>query len=286
MERSTEDPAAELVAGLAVQGAALLADGRPDEAAEVLRQAVAGGDPSALDLLVRAYFDTGSWRAVVDLLEPHVEQGDLRFAGRMGVALVQLGDRERAETVLRLAVGSGDVPAANDLAILLRDEGRLVEAVHVLLDAAAAGDQLAAANLVAMHLEAGDVAAAAATAERYATERRPDTILALADVRVQQGRYADADALYRRAGELGALRAHTVYGQFLAVSGEPAAAERELREAERVAEPGWAFALGRFLLDEGRADEARPYLQIAVGEGDEQALEALAELDGVDADEY
>src|SRR5688500_18057163 len=122
MDQSPEDPAAELVADLAVQGAALLADGRPDEAAEVLRQAVAGGAPSALDLLVRAYFDSGSWRPAVDLLEPHVEQGDLRFAGRMGVALVQLGDRERAETVLRLAVGSGDVPAANDLAILLRDE--------------------------------------------------------------------------------------------------------------------------------------------------------------------
>jgi tetratricopeptide (TPR) repeat protein len=221
------------------------------------------------------------------VLEPHVGQGDRRFAGRLGVALVQLGERERAERVLRLAVESGDVPAANDLAILLRDEGRLVEAVHLLVDAAAAGDQLAAANLVALHLEAGDVSAAAAAAEQYATERRPDTILALADVRVQQGRYADADALYRRAGELGALRAHTAYGQFLLVArGDVAAAEREFREAARIAEPGWAFALGRFLLDEGRVDEARPYLQIAVDEGDEQALVVLAELDGVEADEY
>jgi tetratricopeptide (TPR) repeat protein len=278
MDRSPED--------LAVQGAALLADGRPEEAAEVLRRAVAGGEPSALDLLVRAYFDSGSWRSVVDVLEPHVEQGDPRFAGRLGVALVQLGERERAEAALRLAVESGDAPAANDLAILLRDEGRLVEAVHLLVDAAAAGDQLAAANLVELQLEAGDLPVAAAAAEQYATERRPDTILALADVRVQQGRYADADALYRRAGELGALRAHTVYGQFLATSGDPAAAEREFREAERIAEPGWAFAFGRFLLDEGRFEEARPYLQIAVDEGDQAALEALAEVDGVDVDEY
>jgi len=158
--------------------------------------------------------------------------------------------------------------------------------VHLLVDAAAAGDQLAAANLVELQLEAGDLPAAAAAAEQYATERQPDTILALADVRVQQGRFADADALYRRAGELGALRARTAYGQFLATSGDPAAAEQEFREAERIAEPGWAFALGRFLLDEGRVDEARPYLQIAADEGDDQALEALAELDGVDADEY
>ena len=272
---------------LAVQGAALLADGRPLEAAEVLRQAVAGGDPSALDLLVRAYFDSGSWRAVVDWLEPHVEQGQVRFAGRLGVALVQLGERERAESMLRLAVESGDVPAANDLAILLRDEGRLREALNLLVDAAAAGDQLAAANLVELQLEAGDLEGAAAAAEQYATERLPDTILALADVRAQQGRHDDADRLYRRAGELGALRAHTTYGQFLiGARADPVAAEREFREAERLAEPGWAFALGRFLLDEGRVDEARPYLQIAVDEGDQAALEALAELDGVEADEY
>jgi hypothetical protein len=139
---------------------------------------------------------------------------------------------------------------------------------------------------VELHLEAGDLPGAAAAAERYASERRPDTILALADVRAQQGRHADADSLYRRAGELGALRAHTAYGQFLAVNGDPQAAEREFREAERIAEPGWAFALGRFLVDEGRVDESRPYLQIAVDEGDVHALEVLAELDGVEADEY
>ena len=279
MDSSPED--------LAVEGAALLADGRPREAAEVLRRAVAGGDPSAFDLLVRAYFDSGSWRAAVELLEPHVEQGDLRCAGRMGVALVQLGERERAEAVLRLAVGSGDVPAANDLAILLRDERRLGEAVRVLVDAAAAGDQLAAANLVALQLEAGDLPAAVEASERYASERRPDTILALADVRAQQGRYADADALYQRAARLRALRAHTSYGQFLHARGDVAAAERELWEAERVGEPGAAFAYGRFLLDEGRGEEARPHLQAAAAaEGDEAALAALAELDGVDADEY
>jgi tetratricopeptide (TPR) repeat protein len=272
---------------LAVQGAALLAQGRPLEAVEVLRQAVAGGEPSAPDLLVRAYFDSGSWRAVADWLGPAVEQGHVRFAGRLGVALVQLGERERAESVLRLAIEAGEIPAANDLAILLRDEGRLREALHLLTEAAAAGDQLAAANLVELQLEAGDLPAAAAAAEQYATERQPDTILALADVRAQQGRHADADELYRRAGELGALQAHSAYGQFLiGVRGDPEAAEREFREAVRLAEPGSAFVLGRFLLDLGRGEQARPYLQIAIDEGDQAALEALAELDGVDLDEY
>lgn len=272
---------------LAVHGAALLAQGRPFEAVEVLRQAVAGGDTSAPDLLVRAYFDSGNWRAAADWLGVLVEQGHVRFAGRLGVALVQLGERERAESVLRLAVESGETTAANDLAILLSDEGRLREALNVLVEAAAAGDQLAAANLVELQLEAGDLPAAAAAAEQYATERRPDTVLALADVRAQQGRHDDAEQLYRRAGELRALRAHTAYAQFLVgVRGDAAAAEEEFREAERLGEPGWALAFGRFLLDEGRVAEARRCLQVAVDEGDQDALAALAELDGVDLDEY
>jgi tetratricopeptide repeat protein len=272
---------------LAVQGAALIVEGRALDAVEVLRRAVAGGEPSAPDLLVRAYFESGSWRAVVDWLGPLVAEGQVRFAGRLGVALVQLGERERAEAALRLAVKSGETPAANDLAILLRDEGRLREALQLLVDAAAAGDQLAAANLVELQLEAGDVAGAATAAETYANERTPNTLVALADVRVEQGRHDDADALYRRAGELGALRAHTAYAQFLlAARADPAGAERELREAERRAEPGWAFALGEFLIDEGRIEEARYCLQVAVDEGDAAAVDALAELDGVDPDEY
>jgi tetratricopeptide (TPR) repeat protein len=268
---------------LSAEGAALLGAGQALDAVHVLRRAVAAGEPSAPDLLVRAYLDSGSWRAVDEWLTPLVAQGHVRFAGRLGVALVELGDHERAEEMLRLAVENGEVAAANDLAILLRDEGRLGEAVQLLAYAAGAGDPQAAANIVALHLEAGDLASAAAAAEQNADEQRPDTIVALADVRAQQGRLEDAEGYYRWAAELGGLRAHTAYGQFLlAVRGDPARAEVEFRAAERHAEPGWAYTLGRFLLDEGRGDEARYYLQIAVDGGDAAASAAMAELDGED----
>jgi tetratricopeptide (TPR) repeat protein len=268
---------------LCTQGVALLDSGHALDAVEVLRQAVAAGEPSAPDLLVRAYLDSGSWHAAVEWLTPLVQQGHVRFAGRLGVALAELGDRERAEDTLRLAVESGELAAANDLAILLRDQGRLREAVQLLIQVAEAGDGQAAANVVELHLEAGDLQSAIAAAERYADENRPDTVVALADVRALQGRTDEAEGFYRRAGELGALRAHTAYGQFLAVArGDIEGAEREFREAERHAEPGWAYTLGRFLLDEGRPEEARPYLQVAVDSGDTAALEALIELDGED----
>ncbi len=267
---------------LSAEGAAQLDAGHPLDAVDVLRRAVAAGEPSAADLLARAYLDSGSWHAAADWLTVVVEQGHVRFAGRLGVALAELGERSRAESMLRLAVESGELVAANDLAILLRDEGRLAEAVQLLGYAAESGDELAAANVVELHLEAGNLSAAAAAAERYAAQSRPDTLVALADVRAMEGRADEAESWYRRAGELGALRAHTAYGQFLAGRGDTAGAERELREAERHAEPGWAYVLGRFLLDEGRLDEARRYLQISVDSGDSSARQALAELDGGD----
>lgn len=268
---------------LSVEGSALLDAGHPLDAVDVLRRAVASGEPSAADLLARAYLDSGSWHAAAEWLGPLVEQGHVRFAGRLGVALVEIGDRERAEEALRRAVESGELAAANDLAILLRDGDRFGEAVQVLVRAAEAGDRQAGANLVSLHIEASDLRAAIDAAERYADESRPDTIGALAEVRALQDRPDEAEALYRRADALGALRAHTAYGQFLlAVRGDAAAAEREFREAQRHAEPGWAFTLGRFLLDDGRGEEARPYLQHALDSGDRAAADALVELDGFD----
>lgn len=266
-----------------VEGAALLEAGFPLEAVELLRQGVATGEPSAPDLLVRGYLDSGSWSAAVDWLVPLVEQGNVRFAGRLGVALAELGDAERAEWALRLAVENGELAAANDLAILLRDGGRLGEAVQVLIRAADEGDAQAPANLVALHLEAEDLGSALSAAELYRSEDRPDTLVALAEVRALQQQDDEAEALYRRAAQLGALRAHTAYGQFLlAVRGDVGGAEREFRDAGRRAEPGWAYTLGRFLYDDDRPEEAREYLQAATDAGDREAAETLAELDGED----
>ena len=119
--------------------------------------------------------------------------------------------------------------------------------------------------------------------ENHADEVRPDTLVALADVRAAAGRVDEAEGLYRRAGVLGALRAHSAYGGFLlAARGDAAAAERELREAGRHDEPGWEFALGRFLVDDGRAAEARPYVARAATLGDDDAVTLLAEIDGED----
>lgn len=264
------------------RGADLLAEGRADEAVEVLRHAVAAGADGAVDLLVRAYVVTRAWHACASWLGPLVEQGQLRHAGALGAALVQLGDEDRAEDALRRAVRAGDLAAASELGILLRDQGRLGEARQVL-DRAAADDGQAAANLVWVLIESGDLTAAADAAERLADPARPDTLIALADVRAEQARDDDAEGLYRQARDLHAERVHTAYGGFLLTArGDVAGAEREFRAAAQRREAGWAATMGRFLFDDDRGEEARPYLERAAAESDREAARLLAELDGED----
>ncbi len=92
-----------------------------------------------------------------------------------------------------------------------------------------------------------------------------------------------AEALRRRTAALGALRAHGAHAGFLlAVRGDAAAAGREPREAARHDGPGWQLALGRLLVDDGRAAQARPYVAAAAALGDDEAVTLLAEIDGED----
>jgi tetratricopeptide (TPR) repeat protein len=271
---------------LSAEGAALIDVGRAVDAVEVLLQAAAAGEPSAGDLLVRAYLDNGAWRQAADWMIPQIEQGEVRFAGRLGVALAALGDHDGAEEAFRAAIAAGEVGASNDLAILLRDQDRLGEGVQVLTRAAELGDAQAGANLVELYLEAGDTLAAIEVAEAFADESRPDTVVALADVRAAQGLVDEAEAYYRRAGELGGLRAHTAYGQFLlTVRGDVVGAEAEFREAQRHSEPDWAATMGAFLVETDRPQEARWYLRHAADGGDEDAARILIELDGGDPTE-
>jgi tetratricopeptide (TPR) repeat protein len=267
---------------LCATGVALLEAGRFDEAVDVLRHAVATAEPGADDLLARAYLDGGDWSSAAEHLNRLVAQGQVQFAGRLGIALAEIGDADRAEAAFRLALRNGELGATNDLAILLARKGRVAEADLLLRRAADAGDSQAAANLVELLHESGDLQGAIRVAERYADESRPDTVVALADVRAAAGRADEAEELYRRAATLGALRAHSAYGGFLLALGDTVAAERELREAGRNDEPGWQFGLGRFLVDEGRASEARPYVAAAAALGDDDAVTLLAEIDGED----
>ena len=68
------------------------------------------------------------------------------------------------------------------------------------------------------------------------------------------------------------MRAHTAYGRFLqlvAATG-PAPSASSGRPSGAPSRAG-RTTLGRFLLDDGRPDEARGYLQLAADDGDNSA---------------
>jgi Tfp pilus assembly protein PilF len=257
---------------------------RHDEAVRVLRRAVLANERAAPGLLARAYLDRGYRHETIDLLLPLVRQGRDDLALPLGDALVSVGDVDRAEDAYRIAVSTGDASSMNTFGVFLRHRGRLKEAEYLLRRAAEAGDEMAPMNLVAVLWEAQkehQPRAAQHTAERWADESRPSTLLGLAFIHAANGRYDEAEWIYRRAAELGAYRGHIEYASFLQQAREDlAAAEAELAEAEAEQEPGWALAFGLFLADVGRPDEARVYLDHAAYWGSLEAVAMLREMDG------
>jgi Tfp pilus assembly protein PilF len=269
---------------LSEQGRALIDDeaDRHDEAIAVLRRAVAVGEPDAEALLARAYLDRGYRHEVIELLGPRVAAGRSDLALLLADALASYGDVDRAEDAYRIAVNAGDVAAMNTFGVFLRHRGRLREAELVLRRAAEAGDEMAPANLVAVQWEAGgDLRAALRTAEQWADESRPSTLLGLAFIRAAIGHLDEAERTYQLAAKLGAYRGHIEYALFLQEAREDlAAAEAQLNAAELEQEPGWALAFGQFLADVGRPAEARAYLEHAAHWGSLEADHVLRELDG------
>jgi Tfp pilus assembly protein PilF len=269
---------------LTARGQRLLDDeeDRHDEAIAVLRQAVAAREPAAAALLARAYLDRGFHFEAVDLLLPRVKAGRTDLALLLADALAGTGDVDRAEDVYRVAVNGGDVEAMNTFGVFLRHRGRYSESTLMLRRAAEAGHLLAPVNLVEVQWEhLDDPRPAIRTAEYWADESRPSTLLGLAFIRTATRRFDDAEKLYRRAAELGAHRGHIEYALFLQeVRDDLGAAERELEAAERDQETGWALAFGQFLADVGRPAEARAYLLHAAHWGSAEAAAVLEELDG------
>jgi tetratricopeptide (TPR) repeat protein len=268
---------------LSTRGEQLLdgVEDRHDEAIELLRRAVAAGEGSAPGLLARAYLDRGYRHEAIELLTPRVEAGRVDLALQLADALAGTGSIDRAEDAYQIAVNADDVAAMNTYGVFLRHRGRLAEAEQMLQRAAEAGDELAPMNLVIVLWELGDPQPAIGTAEHWADETRPSTLLGLAFVRAAARRFDEAERLYRRAAELGAYRGRIEYALFLQeVRDDADAAAHEFAAAERAQEPGWPAAYGRFLADVGQPEAARPYLEHAVRWGSQEAAAVLRELDG------
>ena len=247
--------AAAALGRLSATGVALLDAGRPDEAVDVLRHAVAAGEPGADDLLARAYLDSGDWTR-----RPSCWAG----SSRTGTSVRRAAGR-RLGPDRRHRPRRGGVPA--------RRGARRAGGGQRPRDPAHPGDRF-------------DEAVPCSGAPRT---RRPAGGGEPGRAAVRGGRPA------RRAGDRGALRRRVAgptrssrwptcgprgprgRGRGAVPAGHPAgrgagaqrvrafllrcAATRRPRSGSsgtrRRDEPGWPYALGRFLIDDGRPTEAR-----------------------------
>lgn len=251
---------------------------RVEERIALLRRALASGEPSAPVLLAHAHLALGERREAADLLTPAVmDRGESEHAGLLGETLAEIGDHDSAEAAFLVGLAGGDPGATNDYGVFLRGRGRTQEALYALDRAVRLGDEMAVLNLVALHLEElDDPVTATELAEDLLDEDRPATLLALADCRLAADLLDEAADLYRRAADRGAPCGNIYHGWFLRDRrGDHAGAEERLRRAHEVGEPGAAFHLGRFLFDQGRLDEAHPYVEEAAWRGDPDAVALL-----------
>ncbi len=125
--------------------------GRPDEAEPLLRQAMPVDDDARSDMahLMRR---RGQLAEAQRLLELGVAEGHHDSMIKLALLLEEdLGDVQRAETVLRAAVAAGELHAHNNLGTLLRERGAVLEAQQQFRLGALGGDRRAADNLARLH---------------------------------------------------------------------------------------------------------------------------------------
>lgn len=265
---------------LSERGAALREAEDYDGAIAVLRRAVDAGESEAPRLLALSLIEVNDREGARGVLVQAVEAGRNDLAGLLGDVADDLEDSTLAERSYRLAIDNGDVDALNDFGVFLRGQERYEEAIAVLRRAIESGDELASANLVLIYLEdLNDIGTAKSLGEQYLDESKPKTLTALASVYAESGALDEAEAMYRRAVDLGAPRAHVNLGWFLRDHRHDlAGAEREFRLAQEDDEPGWGYELGALLHDNGRSEEALDVLRYAAEWGDSDAESLLAEL--------
>ncbi len=206
--------------------------------------------------------------AVLEQLAASPAVADLpgETVARLAFALAQLGDREKAVSLLRLAQGAhpDDFWINFDLARTLRELGRLDEAIRFCSVAVAVRPQsdLAIKYLGSMLLEAGRLEDAAVTFRR-GVRVRPDNAHIRVDLGVvlmDQGERGPAGVEFREAKRLrpdDALIRRRITDVFVE-TGDWDAAVSELREAmDHAPEDARAHdALGTVLRAIGRDDEA------------------------------
>jgi TPR repeat protein len=290
-------------------GELLQASGAPQEAETLLRQAADSGYVPALVGLGRLLQERGDHQAAEEAFHRaaatgsaggalHLgwllaERGDLpgaersyrqaarhgsvEAARRLGRLLHDRGDTTGAIRWWRVAANAGDLDAANDLGVWLAEQGELVEARDWLEPAADLGDAAAAYNLAMVLRDQGEDAQAERRLRQSAETGGLVAAVDLAALLMERGELDEADRWLRRVAE--------------APDEEVVAHQSELRQRSDATRRGVDLRLlatvnrGELAYRRHDRDQAKRYFEQAAAAGDTVAMDKLARLEQVVAEE-
>ena len=224
----------------------------------MLRQGVATGEPSAPRPAGPGLPGERQLARRRRVAGPLVAQGHIRFAGRLGLALAEIGDtrpRRGGAAAGRRLRGAHRGQRPRDPAPRRRPARR---------GGAGARTRRRRRRPLRRGEPGGAAPGGGRPPRRRSTppngtcdDRRPETLVALAEVRAQQHRADEAERLHRRAVQLGA-RARTPHtaGSCSRSGGTGRGRSASSGRPSGAAEPGWAYTLGRSCSTTG--DPTRP----------------------------
>ncbi|MFI9325857.1 tetratricopeptide repeat protein [Kitasatospora aureofaciens] len=246
---------------------ALIRQGRPEDALDVLREHTERDDPLARRFTALALKELGRLdEAQAACREAHA-LGNPDGLVDLAQILAERGRLDEAENALRRAARAGATNAWFNLGVLLADRGKTRPAIRAYRKAVAAGDLDALGNLGGLLADTGQTHEAEAVLRRAVERGNREAELELANVLKYLHRTDEAQQLYERLIDHGDARARTNLGNLHAANDRPEQAEQAYRAALDAGLPVAHEYLGRHLAGQERWHDAVPHLRHAVEQG-------------------
>ncbi|MET3985239.1 helix-turn-helix domain-containing protein [Streptomyces sp. PvR034] len=191
---------------------------------------------------------------------------------------LEAGEPERAERLLREAVGAGRLEALGDLALLREEAGYPQEAEELACEAARAGHTGALEELVARRERDGQRPEALELARSLADAGSPEVLCELAARCGTEGDAEEAQRCLRQAADAGSVRAVHLLSLLREEAGDWCEAEELARRAAGGGRPEALFELALRRAATGDLAATASLFQEALDGGHPRALRALVVL--------
>ncbi|WP_204014240.1 tetratricopeptide repeat protein [Virgisporangium aurantiacum] len=250
------------------------------EAEQVLRQAIADGDPSARYLLSRVLTDRGRLDSVEQLWREGIAEGDPEARSRLADLLMRQDREEEIERLWRAGITAREPRAWEQFVDFLREFDRPVEAEQAWRDAADAGFPVSRSVLVQLLVDQRRLSEAEALLRELVNAGEMQAA-ELAEFLYERDRVDDVEALWRRRLADGHRDAISPLADLLQDQSRTEELERLWRQ--HIDRLGGVDSLTRLLAAQDRDAEIEPILRQRTTAGDGLArIQLIRRLEGED----